>query len=166
MQTYSVNSLAEQFEIDRGTMVRALKNVAADAEKTAGRPTFKLSTASRALETHRRSSGRVPARPTKHTSASTETDPRLQRHYDTFDQADASMRQLKTVDARRQAAIGMGPQIAKMDVLQRQISLENGNDEEVTDLRCDKLFFLYLRGFEEPCAWSMSEVWAAVDVRE
>jgi hypothetical protein len=76
------------------------------------------------------------------------------------------MRRLKTVDARRQAAIGMGPQIAKMDVLQRQISLENGNDEEVTDLRCDKLFFLYLRGFEEPCAWSMSEVWAAVDVRE
>jgi phosphopentomutase len=166
MQTYSVNSLAEQFEIDRGTMVRALKNVAPDAEKTPGRPTFKLSTASRALEAHRRSIGRVPARPTKHTAASNEIDPRLQRHYDAFDQADASMRRLKTVEARRQAAIGMGPQIAKMDALQRQISLDNGIDQELTDLRCDQLFFLYLRGFEGPCNWLMSEVWAACDVRE
>jgi hypothetical protein len=33
-------------------------------------------------------------------------------------------------------------------------------------LRCDKVFFLYLRGFEAPCSWSMSQVWDAVDVRE
>jgi hypothetical protein len=166
MQTYSVNSLAEQFEIDRGTMVRALKNVAADAEKTPGRPTFKISTASRALEAHRRSIGRIPARSNERIAVNNEIDLRLQRHYDTFDQADASMRQLKTVDARRQAAIGMGPQIAQMDALQRRISLENGIDQELTDLRCDRLFFLYLRGFETPCSWSMSEVWDAVDVRE
>jgi hypothetical protein len=76
------------------------------------------------------------------------------------------MRQLKTVEARRQAAIGMGSQIAKMDALQRQISLENGNDDELTELRSDRLFFLYLRGLEDPCNWSMSEVWAACDVRE
>jgi hypothetical protein len=76
------------------------------------------------------------------------------------------MRLLPTLEARRQAAIDMGPQIAKMDVTQRQISLAEGNDDEITNLRADKLFLLYLRGFETPCAWSMSEVWAAVDVRE
>ena len=166
VQTFSTNSLAEQFEIDRGTMVRALKNVAPDAEKTPGRPTFKLSTASRALEAHRRSIGRVPAHPTNHTAVINEIDPRLQRHYDAFDQADASMRRLKTVEARRQAAIAMGLQIAKMDALQRQISLDNGIDQELTDLRSDRLFFLYLRGFETPCSWSQSETWAAVDIRE
>jgi hypothetical protein len=52
-----------------------------------------------------------------------------------------------------------------MDATQRQLSLADGNDEEITELRCDKMFLLYLRGFEDPCAWSMSEVWAAVDVR-
>jgi hypothetical protein len=166
MQTYSVNSLAEQFEVDRGTMVRALKNVAPDAERTPGRPTFKISTASRALETHRCSIGRVPARPTENIAVNNEIDPRLQRHFDAFDRADASMRQLKTVEARRQAAIGMGPQIAQMDALQRQISLDAGNDKELTELRSDRLFFLYLRGLEGPCNWSMTEVWTACDVRE
>jgi hypothetical protein len=166
MQTFSLNSLSESFECDRGTMVKALRDVPADFGKSKTRPEWKISTASRALEAHRRSIGRVPARPTKHTSASNETDPRLQRHYDAFDQADASMRQLKTVEARRQAAIGMGPLIAKMDALQRQVSLDNGNDEELTELRSDRLFFLYLRGFETPCSWSQSETWAAVDVRE
>jgi hypothetical protein len=165
MQTYSVNSLAEQFEIDRGTMVRALKRVAADAEKTPGRPTFKISTASRALETHRRSMGRVPPRPNARVAVNN-IDPRLKRHYVMFDQADALMRRLKTVEERRKAAIGMGPQIAQIDALQRQISLENGNDEELTQLRSDRLFFLYLRGFEHPCSWSQSEVWAACDVRK
>jgi hypothetical protein len=164
MQTHSINSLAEQFEIDRGTMTRALKNVAADAEKN-GRLSFKISTASKALEAHRRSIGRLPVRPTKHVAASNETDPRLQRHYDAFDSADAAMRVLPTLEARRQAAIDMGPQIAKMDLTQRQISHAEGNDDEITNLRADKLFLLYLRGFEKPCAWSMSEVWAAVDVR-
>jgi phage host-nuclease inhibitor protein Gam len=57
MQTFSLNALSEQFEVDRGTMVRALKNVSPDAEKTKGRPTFKTSTAAKALERHRRNVG-------------------------------------------------------------------------------------------------------------
>jgi hypothetical protein len=75
------------------------------------------------------------------------------------------MRWPKTVEERRKAAIGMAPQIAQMDALQRQVSLENGNDEELTELRSDRLFFLYLRGLEDPCDRSMSEVWTACDVR-
>ena len=54
MQTHSVNSLAEQFEVDRGTMVKALKSVSPDLEKTRGRPTYKISTAARALEAHQK----------------------------------------------------------------------------------------------------------------
>jgi hypothetical protein len=169
MQTFSLNSLSESFECDRGTLVRALRDVPADFEKSKTRPEWKISTAAQALEAHRRRTGRADRHSTgrsRRENIDGTIDPRLQRHYDAFDQADASMRRLKTVEARRQAAIGMGPQIAKMDALQRQISLDNGIDQELTDLRCDQLFFLYLRGFETPCSWSQSETWAAVDVRE
>jgi hypothetical protein len=166
MQTFSLNSLSESFECDRGTMVKALRDVPPDFGKSKTRPEWKISTASRALEAHRRTSSRVLPGPTEQVRANNEIDPRLQQHYVMFDQADASMRRLKTVEERRKAAIGMGPQIAQMDALQRQISLADGNDEELTELRSDRLFFLYLRGLEGPCNWSMSEVWEACDVRE
>jgi hypothetical protein len=162
MKTYPANALAEMLERDRGTLLRALRNTPADIE-VHGKSQWKISTAANALALHAtrggsgNSSAPLPSNP---------IDPRLQRHYDAFDAADAAMRMLPTLEARRQAAIDMGPQIAKMDLTQRQISLADGNDEEITDFRADKLFFLYLRGFEEPCAWSMSEVWAAVDVRK
>jgi transposase len=57
METFSVNRLSETLEVDRSTMVRALKNTPPDAEKTPGRPTFKISTAAKALEAHRRAVG-------------------------------------------------------------------------------------------------------------
>jgi hypothetical protein len=169
MQTFSLNSLSESFECDRGTLVKALRNVPADFEKSKTRPEWKISTAARALEAHRRSRGRAdkhPAGRSRSEQPDLAIDPRMQRHYDVFDTADAAMRRLSTLEARRRAAIGMGPQIAQMDALQRQLSLDNGIDQELTDLRCDRIFFLYLRGLEGPCSWSMSEVWAAVDVRE
>jgi len=169
MQTFSLNSLSESFECDRGTMVRALRDVPADFEKSKTRPEWKISTAAQALDAHRHRTGRADRHSTGRGSRENvdgAIDPRLERHYDAFDQADAAMRQLKTVEARREAAIGMGAQIAQMDALQRQISLADGNDEELTELRSDRLFFLYLRGLEGPCNWSMSEVWEACDVRE
>jgi hypothetical protein len=52
MKTYSINWLAESFEIDRGSATRALRDVAPDQEQTAGRPTFKISTFAKALEAH------------------------------------------------------------------------------------------------------------------
>src|ERR1700730_15913474 len=56
MQTYSVNALAMQFEVDRATMQRALKNTPPDLAK-GKRQSFKISTAIRALEVHRRNAG-------------------------------------------------------------------------------------------------------------
>jgi hypothetical protein len=101
VQTYSVNSLAEQLEIDRGTMVRALKNVLPDAEVTSGRPTYKIATAAAALEAHRRCTS---IRQTK-TPTHNAIDPRLQPFYDAIDRAETAMRKLKTLPARRAAAI-------------------------------------------------------------
>jgi hypothetical protein len=52
METHSNNRLSTLFELDRQTAVRALKDIAPDAEKTKGRPTWKISTFAKALEAH------------------------------------------------------------------------------------------------------------------
>ena len=39
MQTYPLNALAEQFEVDRSTMVKAMRDVPADLVKPGNRPT-------------------------------------------------------------------------------------------------------------------------------
>jgi hypothetical protein len=57
MLTYPANALAEQFECDRSTMLRALRGVPADLVKKGNRPTWKVATAARALERHRRKQG-------------------------------------------------------------------------------------------------------------
>src|SRR5450631_4232503 len=56
MQTFSVNALAMQFEVDRATMQRALKNTPPDLE-VGKRQSFKVATAAKALEAHRRHVG-------------------------------------------------------------------------------------------------------------
>jgi hypothetical protein len=153
---FSINAAAEVLERDRRTLVKALRRVPPDGRER-GTDRWRLRSIIDAL---------ADMQPAPAPAPTGEIDRRLQQQYDMFDQADTSMRRLSTLDARRQAAIGMGPLISTMDALQRQVSLDNGVDQELTDLRCDKLFLLYLRGFEAPCSWSMSQVWDAVDVRE
>jgi hypothetical protein len=54
MQTFPLNALAEQFEVDRSTMVRAMRGVPPDEVKKGNRPAWRTSTAAKALERHRR----------------------------------------------------------------------------------------------------------------
>jgi hypothetical protein len=53
MQTFSLNALAESFEVDRSRMVLAMRGVTPDLVKSGNRPTWKTATAARALEAHR-----------------------------------------------------------------------------------------------------------------
>ena len=52
-KTYSPNYLAGEFNIDRQTAVRALRDVEPDGEIIKGRGTFSIATFARALELHR-----------------------------------------------------------------------------------------------------------------
>jgi hypothetical protein len=54
METFPLNNLAEQFEVDRGTMLRAMRGVPPDLVKRGNRPTWKIASASKALQAHRR----------------------------------------------------------------------------------------------------------------
>lgn len=152
MQTFALNALAESFEVDRSTMVRAMRNVPPDVVRRGNRPTWKTSTAARALEAHRtKMNGGVNG---------TGTDPALQGLYARFDQADAAMRKLPTLEGRRAAARKMAGLITEIDRAMRRRDRANGVDPEYADLRADKVFLLTARGLEGPCAWSLDEAFA------
>jgi hypothetical protein len=151
METFSVNRLAETLECDRSTMVRALKNVPGDAEKTPGRPTYKIATAARALEAHRRNVG------TSTPGGNGVSSPPPE--FDVFDRAFDRMSALPTLAKRRAAAIKLIPVIENMMRAMRAHAAANREDPYVTGLRGDEIYRLTLVGFRVPCQWDHDEVW-------
>jgi hypothetical protein len=165
MKTYSLNSLAESFEIDRSTMVRALKSTHPDAEVTNGRPTWKIASAARALDQHRRKTGISVGASDSTSHGHNPIDSKLQSLYSQLDAADATLRALPTLAKRRAFAIKSLPPI--IDEMQRMLKLvgsANGQDPEFTGLISDKLFMLALRGLEKPCEWTQGETWNAMNI--
>jgi hypothetical protein len=152
MKTFGVNALAELLERDRATVIRALRDVPADAVER-GQPRWKMVTAVAALHEHRRPDGGHDH---------DQMDPRLAAAYEQVDVANSAMRKLETVEARRSAAKAMGQLIAATDAMTRRVGLANGNDPELVNLRADKLYQLYLRGLEIPCGWSSEQTWSAI----
>jgi hypothetical protein len=149
MQTYSANGIAERLERDRGTCIRALRGTEPD-RMVKGRPQWKLSTASRAVEAHIRGydGGNGDG-----------TDPALAAIYAEFDRQDRELRKLPTLEARRAAALAMAPLIAEQD---RAIRAHGRGDPETAALRADQIFGLIIRGFEGPCGWSFEQAFAAM----
>jgi hypothetical protein len=64
---------------------------------------------------------------------------------------------LPTLAKRRAAAKTLVPGLAHMDRRTREVRIAKGEDETFVHLLADKLRFLYLRGFEAPCRWTMDE---------
>jgi hypothetical protein len=171
MKTHSINAIAGELEIDRQTLIRALRNTEPDAGGETNRPTYKFSTAVRALDNHRLSTGRVDARRARNGNGTNGThapeqdfqDPLMLIVFADWDEAEARMRSLETLEERRAAAIKMAPLLFRMDSTTRERAVINGQDPDLAKLRGDKLYLLALRGFERPCAWSLDEVWDAMD---
>jgi hypothetical protein len=169
MKTESAHALALLFEVDRATMLRALKTTPADGGESTSRPTWKVSTASNALAAHRASIGRVDHRHNGNGSGNyngnadiTFQDPVLMQLFAQLDEANASLRALPALDARRRAAVAMVPLIARVDMATRQRGKLNGLDGDGVNLRADALYALQLRGLEGPCDWTTAETWAAM----
>jgi hypothetical protein len=152
MKTFSANSLAEHFEVGRRTMILCLRSVPPDAELTEGRPTWKISTAARALEAHRR---KMNGGNGGHGGI----DPTLQALYDEHFAAEVRMRALPTLASRREAASAMLPLILEMDKATRRIGIASGQDSDHVHLRADQMLRLYARGIEGPCEMTHDEVW-------
>jgi hypothetical protein len=156
MKTYGVNALAETLEKDRSTMVRALRNVAPDAE-LGKRPQWKIATAAKALALHE-------ANAVGSGNRNTGTNPQLEALADEFHAAEAAMKKLKTLSARRAAAVAMAPLIAQADKMMRQVGIASGKEPDYAHLLADRVFMIMLRSFEVPCGWSQEETWKAIDI--
>ena len=157
MKTFTVAALAEAFEVDRNTMIRALRNTAADLEKTKGRPTYKVATAAKALERHRRGTGTAPA-------STSPNDQALVAAYAELDAAIAAMEIAPSLEDRRSMAITIvKPLLAETDRMLRAASIAAGDDPELVHLRVDHLQLVMRRGFEGPCEWSFDEANSALN---
>jgi hypothetical protein len=153
MKTFGANAIAETFERDRGVVVRALRSVTPDAV-VSGRPQWKISTASRALERHNQKSA----------STSGTVDPEMSRVYSEFDATFDRLVASPTLATRRAMAVKvLAPMIANMDRKFREHGRAIGAGDELTDLRADQIWRLVMRGFEAPCEWTELEVREALD---
>jgi hypothetical protein len=94
-------------------------------------------------------------------------DPRLMPLYAQFDAAEMTLRKLSTLAKRRAFAVNtLRPIIMETQRMLQIVGKANGRDPEFTGLIMDKMYMLSLRGLEEPCQWTQSETWAAMNVDE
>jgi hypothetical protein len=153
---FSINSASEILERDRRTLVKALRRVPPDG-KERGADRWRLRSIIDAL---------AKKQPAPEAAPPGQIDPELAELYMRFDESEAAMKKLKTLDARRKASRTMAPLLAQIDAQARRSGLDNGGDPELVELRCDRLFQIYLRGFERCNGWNHEEAWQAMDVRE
>jgi hypothetical protein len=157
VKTFSANSIGEQFEQDRGVVVRALRNTKPDA-MVSGKPQWKVATAARALEAHRpkQDGGGQQVR------GGSGVPPALRTLYDKRDKMEADMAALPTLDERREAARALISFTVEVDKATRANALFNGQDSDIVHLRADSILQLYARCIEGPCEWSHDEVWRKI----
>jgi hypothetical protein len=153
---FSINSASEILERDRRTLVKALRRVPPDG-KERGADRWQLRSIIDAL---------AKMQPAPAAAPTGQIDPELAELYLRFDASEATMKKLKTVDARRKASRAMAPLLAQIDAQARRSGLDHGVDPELVELRADRLFQIYLRGFESCNGWNHDEAWQAMDVRE
>jgi len=152
---FSINAAAEVLEKDRRTLVKSLRHTPPDG-KERGAARWRLKTILEALE-------KMHPAPRSHIDT-TGRDPRLTSLYAQYDAADASMRKLKTVPARRAFAVNaLRPIIVETQRMLQIVGKASGRDPEFTNLIADKMYLLALRGLEEPCGWSQDETWDAMN---
>jgi len=154
MKTFSLNAIAELLERDRATVVRALRDVPADALE--GRQQrWKMATAVAALERHNRVGN-------DDTSTSI-TDPALAAAYAKLDTAITAMELAPSLEGRRTLAVQtVRPLLATADRTLRAVGIAAGHDAELVSLRADHLGLVMLRSFERPCRWSFGEALNAI----
>jgi hypothetical protein len=148
LKVFSTNALAELFELDRQTVVRALRGVPADG-KERGQPRWRMKTAVTAIERHRANNDGG--------TGSSGTDPGLSAVFAAYDAEYAKMAALPTLEKRRAAAVKLAPLLADMDRKAREVGIANGQDAELVHLRADQMAKLALRGFEGPTQWTFAE---------
>jgi hypothetical protein len=166
MKTHSINSLSLELEVDRSTLVRALRDIEPDAGSETSRPTYKILTAVNALAAQRAKNPRADGRQQFNmgTGDANWRDPLLMQLFEQQDQAEANMAAQPTLEGRRKAAVAMVPLLGRVYAAIRERGRLNGLDPDATDYRSDHLYLVGLRAFEKPCKWSEAETRSAMSL--
>jgi hypothetical protein len=168
VKTHSINNLSLELEVDRATLVRALRDVAPDAGSETSRPTYKILTAVNALAVQRAKNPRADGR--KNFNMGTENgydnwrDPLLMQLFAQQDQAEEFMASQPTLEDRRKAAVAMVPLLGNVHTAIRERGRANRHDPDLCDYRADQLYLVGLRAFEKPCEWSEAETRSAMSL--
>jgi hypothetical protein len=168
MQTYPLNALAEQFEVDRSTMVKAMRDVPTDLVKPGNRPTWKIATAEKALAAYKqRIADTRRYKEEAKNEGSERVNAELQAMFDQLMAADAEMRAIGSLSGRRAfAKKTLLPLLRSVDRAMRDDGRAHGEPHMLTDLRCDQHLRVFLVSGLGPDAsnspeWSPSECWGA-----
>jgi hypothetical protein len=159
MDEFSINRLSVMLDVDRQTMVRALKDTPADAG-TERKPLYRVSTAVTALDQHR---GK-PDRRRKPGNGRTEVlsgtaAAEAAVAFERYDVAYDAMTKLPTLQARRDAAYKLQPLAKQMLELMHSRDVECDLHPEHVELKNQAVTLLLVKGLESPCEWSHSQAW-------
>jgi hypothetical protein len=147
MQMFSVNRLAELFQRDRSTVVRALRGVRRDGG-SADRPQYTVGTTSRALEEHfAAKSGKV------------QIDTALQGRFDDLDAQYRAVQNGPTLTERRKLARAFFASVADMEGAMLADAKRGGEDPRTTELRIAEHTRINVLTLREALGWNSDEVW-------
>lgn len=154
MKLFSAFGAATLLERDRQTVARALRHVTPDGREGKSLR-WRLPTIIKALEVSNRTNN-------VSLGGRTGVDRELTVLFGEFDDAYEEMMALSTVSERRAAARKIGPLIRQTDQMLREHGAAMGIDDELTQLRCDKILSLCLLGFETACGWDRAETYKMI----
>jgi len=153
---FSINGAAEALGRTRRTISRALADIPADAVRSG----LKLWTMKKIIAAvNERTQAPVLETARQGSSVLTGKAAECAVAFQRFDEADAAMRRLESLTARRAAAHDLAPLLREAIELMAERDLGNGLDPEHVELRGDKIRLLCTRGLERPCQWNFDQAW-------
>jgi hypothetical protein len=170
MLTHPANALAEILEVDKSTMLKALRSTPPDLTRKGNRPTWRVGTASKALLAYKQRLADEKRRKEEAKNGGTErVNTELQGMFDQLMAADAEMRAIGSLAGRRAfAKKTLLPLLRQVDRVMRDDARANGEPEMVTGLRCDEHLRLFVVAGLGPdatngCDWTPSQAWDAYE---
>jgi hypothetical protein len=154
MYEFSLNKLAGMLDVDRATLLRALKDTPADAGSER-KPLFRVSTAIKALDHHR---GK-PDRRRKPDNGGGEVTLDLATRFAKLDQLRERVEQAPTIrEARRIMRTEFFPTLAETNRAMREHAEMVGEDGRLTGLRVAEHERIQIVTLREPCRWNVEQM--------
>jgi hypothetical protein len=158
---FSISGASEALGRSRRTITRALADVQADAVRS-GLKLWRMQKIIAAVNT--RTAAPILETVQQGSQVLTGLAAQTAIAFEAYDEAQAKMEGLKSVEARRAfARAELGPVCREAISLMRQRDTESGLHEEHVSLRGDRIYALMVRAIEIPCDMTLSEAWGVLD---